>query len=92
MLCLMVWKQITFILVQLLSSLITYAHDDSCFDVCLIYLQNWIFSVKFTNLLCSNYRIVDSSEQETASSMIAAFVGIGLACGSALSLGMVSLL
>lgn len=37
-------------------------------------------------------KMVDSTEQETASSMIAAFVGIGLACGSALSLVMVSLL
>ncbi|GFG40730.1 hypothetical protein Cfor_04914, partial [Coptotermes formosanus] len=37
-------------------------------------------------------KMVDYSEQETASSMIAAFVGIGLACGSALSLVMVSLL
>ncbi|KAJ9581148.1 hypothetical protein L9F63_023675 [Diploptera punctata] len=37
-------------------------------------------------------RIVDSAEQETASSMMAAFLGIGLACGSALSLLMVNAL
>ncbi|XP_069704264.1 equilibrative nucleoside transporter 3 [Periplaneta americana] len=37
-------------------------------------------------------KVVDSSEQETASSMMAAFLGIGLACGSALSLVMVNVL
>jgi hypothetical protein len=42
--------------------------------------------------LCSHCRIVDSSEQETASSMMAAFLGIGLASGSALSLVMVKVL
>ncbi|PNF17715.1 Equilibrative nucleoside transporter 1 [Cryptotermes secundus] len=37
-------------------------------------------------------KIVDSTEQETASSMMAAFLGIGLATGSALSLVMVKVL
>lgn len=37
-------------------------------------------------------KIVDSTEQETASSMMAAFLGIGLASGSALSLIMVKVL
>ncbi|KDR21110.1 equilibrative nucleoside transporter 1 [Zootermopsis nevadensis] len=37
-------------------------------------------------------KVVDSAEQETASSMMAAFLGIGLACGSALSLAMVNIL
>ncbi|XP_067010202.2 equilibrative nucleoside transporter 3 isoform X2 [Anabrus simplex] len=37
-------------------------------------------------------RVVDSTEQETASSMMAAFLGVGLACGSALSLVMVKVL
>ncbi|XP_063235773.1 equilibrative nucleoside transporter 1 [Bacillus rossius redtenbacheri] len=37
-------------------------------------------------------RVVDATEQEVASSMMAAFLGVGLACGSALGLGMVKIL
>lgn len=38
------------------------------------------------------YRIVDPHEVEVASSMMAAFLGVGLACGSFLGLGLVKLL
>ncbi|XP_049939857.1 equilibrative nucleoside transporter 3 [Schistocerca serialis cubense] len=37
-------------------------------------------------------RVVDAAEQETASSMMAAFLGLGLACGSALSLLLIKVL
>uniref|UniRef100_A0A1B6CLN8 Equilibrative nucleoside transporter 3 n=1 Tax=Clastoptera arizonana TaxID=38151 RepID=A0A1B6CLN8_9HEMI len=37
-------------------------------------------------------KIVDVHEQETASSMMAAFLGVGLACGSALGLGWVEII
>nr|CAD7457050.1 unnamed protein product [Timema tahoe] len=35
---------------------------------------------------CTVARVVDVADQETASSMMAAFLGMGLACGSAISL------
>lgn len=37
-------------------------------------------------------KIVDVHEQETASSMMAAFLGVGLACGSGVGLGLVKIL